>query len=107
MKNKTLTNAVLKQQINRFIKGGFKKSQFTNNIYEMLYIYSNRFIAHFNKEGFYKIRFENEALETLKSLRDVSSTNKFKTLCELLADGMEESILCRTTTSFHTSVVSK
>lgn len=78
----------LEGQLNRFIKSGFKYSRFTNDLYEMLYIDSNVFIAHFNKEGFYKVRFQEEAEQTIDSLAVVKKVG-INHLCHLLAAAME------------------
>jgi len=50
-----------------FVKGGFKKSQFTKNIYEHLHLHCG-FIAHYNIHGFYATYFEDPE-DTIRFLR--------------------------------------
>ena len=67
----------LEDQIKAFVASGFKRSKFTTAIYHALSVDSGRFIAHFDKDGFYKARFETrEALnQTLDSLTFVMPKN--------------------------------
>lgn len=77
----------LEKQLQRFIKSGLKESMFTNDLYEMLYIQTNVFIAHFNKQGFYKTRFLEEAEQTIDSLCVVKKP-ELRDLCQSLAAEM-------------------
>lgn len=47
-----------------------KKGHLTNELYDLLYIYSNVFIAHFNKDGFYEARIKDDGgfVDTVESL---------------------------------------
>lgn len=77
------------KQLNRFIKSGFKRSRFTKDLYSMLYIDTNVFIAHFNIDGFYKVRFEQEAEKTIDLLTVVSKNKpELRALCHTLAAAM-------------------
>ncbi len=53
----------------RFVKGGFKQTQFTKAIYKHLSLHFG-FIAHFDIHGFYHARFANPdgRLETVKMI---------------------------------------
>lgn len=70
----------LEDQIKAFVSSGFKRSKFTNSIYEALSVDANVFIAHFNRDGFYRARFEDrEGLkQTLKSLATVKPVDDIK-----------------------------
>jgi hypothetical protein len=61
----------LEQQVQRFFRSGFKRHWFTNDLYRAFYIHSNLFIAHFDKDGFYKARFQdpNGFFKTIDLLR--------------------------------------
>lgn len=64
----------LEMQINRFFKSRFKRGNFTNLIYEAMYIESNAFIAHFDKDGFFRARFESpegfrQTIETMAKFK--------------------------------------
>lgn len=89
-----MSKLTLDQQVDRFIKSGFKESRFTNDIYEMLYIDTNVFIAHFDKKGFYYARFLNNAHQTLESLKLVKKTN-LKPLCEKLYNALNKIIVMK------------
>lgn len=64
----------LETQIQDFVKSGFKKSKFTSEIYKAMYVHSGCFIAHFNRDEFYKERFAttkalNSTLESIMTIR--------------------------------------
>lgn len=97
----------LNAHLERFIKSGFRQTCFTNSLYEMLYIDSNKFIAHNNKRGFYTARFERDAKQTIASLRTVSKP-ELRPLCEQLASAMESALrheVCVADIKICTSVV--
>lgn len=93
----------LETQMYRFIKSGFKKHWFTNDLYKMLYIDSNVFIAHFNKNGFYEERFQKNAIQTIDRLIVVKNKG-CKHLCHLLAAGMELRLDHETFVTRHSTV---
>lgn len=70
----------LQSQVNAFVLSGFKQSKFTVAIYEAMYINSNKFIAHYNRDGFYKARFESRdgLSETLTQLESIKPTDDVK-----------------------------
>lgn len=62
MKNGKYLTAKEKENIakafERFVKNGFKRTQFTKALYNHLHLYFG-FIAHFDIDGFYSARFQN------------------------------------------------
>jgi hypothetical protein len=80
-------NTKLQAQLKRFIRGGFKYSQFTNAIYDFLYLDTNVFIAHFNKRCFYYARFETDADKTINLLALVRKP-ELRPMCLELAHAM-------------------
>lgn len=86
----------LEKQLDRFIKSGFKYSRFTNDIYKMLSIDTNVFIAHFNKEYFYHDRFLKDAHKTMELLKLVKKED-FRPLCEKLYNALNKSIVIKVT----------
>lgn len=85
-------NTKLSSQLQRFIASDFKKGRFTNDLYIFLSVHTNVFIAHFNKEHFYVVRFESGADKTIECLRSVKKGD-CKALCNALADAMEERLV--------------
>lgn len=82
----------LAEQVQRFIESGLKQSKFTKDIYSMLYIDTNKFIAHFDKSNFYERRFLNDADITASLLRDVKNPS-IRPLCLELAKAIESQML--------------
>jgi hypothetical protein len=57
----------------RFVKGGFKRTQFTKDLYKHLSLHFG-FIAHYNIDGFYSNRFEDlqGRVKTFQSILNAS-----------------------------------
>lgn len=81
-----------KAHLKKFIRSGFKYKYFSNDLYEMLYLHANVFIAHFDKAGFYNRRFNNDADITIQLLKCVKNPS-LKSLCLNLASAMEDSLI--------------
>lgn len=69
---------VLKQW-QRFVKGGFKPSGFTKDLYSHLSVHYS-FIAHYDRGGFYAARFADAhgRIKTMQDLRDACHTGDYK-----------------------------
>lgn len=87
-----MNTRTLDTRLEAFVKSGFKRSKFTNDIYEALSVHSGKFIAHFDRDGFYKARFESrEGLsETLKALKALKPTDEVKRLIRYMAYKYDE-----------------
>lgn len=55
-KLKLTNSSTLQKQWDRFIKSNYSYHRFTKDLYNAMYT-KGGFIAHYNKEGFYKARF--------------------------------------------------
>ena len=92
------------EQMDRFINSGFKRSRFTDDLYDFLHVHTNVFIAHFNKDWFYRARFETGAEETINALRNVRKIGPVRNFSLALADAMEKRLIEVETTVRHYSV---
>jgi len=73
---KAADKAKIAKAFERFVKGGFKPTQFTKALYKHLSLHFS-FIAHYNQEGFYHARFANPdgRLETVKMILSAGPWN--------------------------------
>lgn len=80
MKNSQYLTADEKVKIltafHRFIKSNFKKTQFTQGLYQYLSTHFG-FIAHYDKNGFYEVRFEDSIgrVTTFQKISDAGPMN--------------------------------
>lgn len=87
----------LRDQIETFAKSGFKRSKFTVAIYEAM-SQNSSFIAHFDRDGFYKARFADreglkETLRTLRGMKPSTASNEgIKKLLRWIPSLYDESI---------------
>ena len=69
---------IVKKHYVKFLRSGFKPKLFTNVLYQAFYIYSNLFIAHYDKSGFYSSRFGSAKglVETVHVLMNTAPRNE-------------------------------
>lgn len=83
---------VIKRNYVRFLRSGFSFKQFTKVLYNAFYIDSNLFIAHFDRAGFYRTRFNTSKglVETVHVLLNGAPRNEtHKLLRELTKDHLQ------------------
>ena len=69
---------IVRKHYVKFLRSGFKPKLFTNVLYQAFYVYSNLFIAHYDKSGFYGTRFGNAKglTETVHVLMNTAPRNE-------------------------------
>jgi len=85
---KNINNIKLKKQAVKFVKSGFKYKYFTKDLYEFLHIDTNKFIAHFDKLGFWNARFNKDANTTISLLEQIESGHCTYRISKYLAERM-------------------
>lgn len=95
MKNKKDTRTLV-YQWKKFVRSGFRYPYFTIAIYEHLYQDTNRFIAHFNREGFFTARFHDHAAlqATISIMWKVAEKNKITRKLLLSLEPTEFAVAC-------------
>jgi len=73
MTTKTIKIGKLEKQTIRFFKTGCKQGNFTNLLYEAMHLNCG-FIAHFDRDGFYRARFSDP--ESMRHTFDVLINNR-------------------------------